>query len=113
MELFARLSAFADPSHTQREILRLHPSLPYTLRQATSDDTIPLSSPVTSHTGQQLSSVPIKSGTVVIVPIHAMNMSKEVYGEDADEFRMERWSEEGVGKGAVGAWGHQITFWGG
>ncbi|ORY79262.1 putative cytochrome P450 [Leucosporidium creatinivorum] len=96
-----------------REILRLHPSLPYTLREATSDDSIPLSTPVTSQAGQQLTAVPIKSGTVVMIPIYAMNRSRKVYGEDADEFRMERWTEEGVGKGAAGAWGQQITFWGG
>jgi cytochrome P450 len=57
--------------------------------------------------------VPIKSGTVVMIPIYAMNRSKEVYGEDANEFRLERWTEEGVAQGAAGVWGQQITFWGG
>ncbi|KAJ7600568.1 cytochrome P450 [Mycena floridula] len=73
------------------EILRLHPPLADTLRDAAENDVLPLSSPITTRTGDVVSSVAIPKGTSVVVPIRTLNTSETFWGPDAKEFRPERW----------------------
>ena len=42
-----------------------------------------------------IESIPVKANTRIIVGIYAANRSKDIWGEDADEWRPERWLEEG------------------
>ncbi|GAA6020392.1 hypothetical protein JCM10207_002092 [Rhodosporidiobolus poonsookiae] len=77
------------------EILRFEPVAPTARREATTDDVLPLSKPVQSATdpSKSISSVPIKKGQQLFLPVYAVHRNPDVYGEDADEFRPERWLE--------------------
>jgi cytochrome P450 len=63
------------------ETLRLYPTVPITMRQAIRD----------SDLGGQ----PIPKGVTVILSMWQMNRSPEVWGEEAGEFRPERWITDG------------------
>ena len=61
-----------------RETLRLVPALHSFLRVATQDDVLP-----DSKGGEGFC---IRKGTIVHVPVEAMNMDREIWGEDAWNF---------------------------
>jgi cytochrome P450 len=115
-----------------RELIRMLPSIPSTvrtflglrsgdvrefspegsrahrkIREATQDDIIPLAHPITTSTGETLTSIPIRKGQVVHLPIENVNMSTHIWGPDAREFKPERWlrpdtSVEAEGSGGEG-----------
>ncbi|BGP16891.1 hypothetical protein JCM10213_007336 [Rhodosporidiobolus nylandii] len=96
-----------------REILRLEAPVTATVRHAAHDDHIPLSSPIPSAVdpSRTISSITVEEGQTIFIPILAVNRNKEIFGEDADEFRPERWIEgEGEKKTNVGAWSNILTF---
>jgi cytochrome P450 len=70
-----------------RETLRLCPPVHGTIRVATSTDSIPVSSPVTMRDGSVVDSITIGKGSYVHIPIEGLNMSKDVWGEDAAVFK--------------------------
>nr|GAT56756.1 predicted protein [Mycena chlorophos] len=74
------------------ETLRLHPALPETTRQAQVDDIVPLSEPVVTATGETVDRITVLKDTVVTVSIRYMNRATALWGEDAFEFKPERWS---------------------
>ena len=54
--------------------------------------------------GVRMKAVPIPKGTVVSISILGSNYKKEVWGEDAFEFKPERWMTDrvgGIGKNGV------------
>ena len=53
--------------------------------------------PIKSPTGEEIKQVFIPKGTSVIVAIDRMNRSKKIFGEDAEEFKPERWLPGGSG----------------
>ena len=61
------------------ETLRLYPPAPGTVRKAA----VPT----------RIGNVPIPQGTEVTIPIWAINRTKALWGEDAAEFKPERWLE--------------------
>lgn len=70
------------------EVLRLHPPVPKNARVANKDTTLP-------HGGgpEGLDPILIRKGQNVIYCIYVMHRNQAIYGEDANEFRPERWSE--------------------
>ncbi|KAF8623174.1 hypothetical protein AX17_007530 [Amanita inopinata Kibby_2008] len=74
-----------------QEVLRLHPAVPEIITIAAEDDVMPFSTPVTTTTGDKLTSLPIPKGTVVTVPIALINRSEAFWGPDAKQFIPERW----------------------
>ncbi|TFY57970.1 hypothetical protein EVJ58_g6705 [Rhodofomes roseus] len=117
-----------------RETLRLHAPVTLTMRVAGVDDVVPVARPVIDRRGRACSEIHVRKGDIITVPIQAMNKSKEVWGEDAEVFRPERWllsgeegesDDEGEGSslgregrpgrgqkkaGAPGLWGNMLTF---
>ncbi|RAL03376.1 cytochrome P450 [Aspergillus ibericus CBS 121593] len=71
---------------TLKETLRLYAVVPINQRAATIDTTIPVGG---GPDGEAPVFVP--KGTEVYYSVHVMHRSKELWGDDADVFRPERW----------------------
>jgi len=71
------------------ESLRLYPVVPANTREATEDTTLPLG-------GGPDGAAPIfvKKGGLVAWSVYAMHRRKDYFGEDAEEFRPERWLDD-------------------
>ncbi|RDX47322.1 cytochrome P450 [Lentinus brumalis] len=74
-----------------RETLRVYAPVTSTGRIATKDLVLPLSAPVRGRDGRLVSEIVVPEGTVVIAHFQAINSSKELWGEDAEEWKPERW----------------------
>lgn len=101
-----------------KEVLRLFPPLITMERVATKDTVLPLSRPIRTRDGHQISAIPLKAGTTVMMGLAAANRSKFVWGEDAREFKPERWedvekTEKDRSKSLPGVWSSILTFLGG
>lgn len=75
-----------------REALRFIPPVHSSLRVAMQDDEIPTSYPVKTRMQDGsvvdgLKSVKVSKGSFVHVPIEAFNLDKEIWGDDAWEFK--------------------------
>ncbi|KAK7036765.1 hypothetical protein VNI00_011431 [Paramarasmius palmivorus] len=98
-----------------RETLRTKAVLRSITRVAARDEVIPLHNPVKrKSTGVLTYEIPVKAGTTLEVPLReGINMSKEIWGEDAAIFRPERWIDPaGLPETAklVKAQGHILSF---
>ncbi|TIB68806.1 cytochrome P450 [Wallemia mellicola] len=101
-----------------KEVLRLFPPLITMERIATKDTVLPLSRPICTTDGHHISAIPLKAGTTVMMGLAAANRSKFVWGEDAREFKPDRWddiekSEKDKSKSLPGVWSSILTFLGG
>ncbi|KAI0640269.1 PAH-inducible cytochrome P450 monooxygenase PC-PAH 1 [Trametes polyzona] len=94
-----------------KEVLRLHPIVYGLIREATRDDVLPLSAPLTTSTGEVVDEIPIPKGTPCNVSIWAYNRLPQIWGPDADEFNPNRWIEhEKLGQTYVGVTSNLMTF---
>lgn len=96
-------------------MLRLRAPVPGTQREAAEDDIIPLSAPITLKNGQQISSLPVKKGTGLYIPLNSVNLLTSIWGEDAKTWRPERFLEnlpESVAAATSGftLYSHLFTF---
>ncbi|KZT70526.1 cytochrome P450 [Daedalea quercina L-15889] len=97
-----------------REALRIHPPVRHTIRMARQDDVIPFGTPFEDRRGRVHDHVRIRKGMEVLIPIQSMNTSKAIWGEDAFDFRPERWEEQpALAQSIPGIWGNLMTFLGG
>ncbi|KAI0328399.1 cytochrome P450 [Cubamyces sp. BRFM 1775] len=97
-----------------RETLRLHSPVTFIVREAKKDDVIPLSEPYTDRYGRVHKEIRIAKGNRVALPVIAMHRLKEIWGEDAMEFKPERWQQPPEEISAIpGVWGHLLAFSGG
>lgn len=62
-------------------------------RRAKADMTMPLSAPMLLADGTATSSLFVPKGTMIIIAIHSSNSNKAVWGEDAEEWKPERWMD--------------------
>ncbi|KAJ6454980.1 hypothetical protein C8R45DRAFT_767233, partial [Mycena sanguinolenta] len=76
------------------EVLRLYPAFPLSERVATEDCILPLSQPMETTTGVEISELPIKKGQCVYVAIASYKRLTSVWGPDAHELRPSRWLEK-------------------
>lgn len=97
--LFEELKDMKYLRATLNESLRVHPVVPANSRQAIVDTVLP-------HGGGKDGRSPmfVSKGTIVSYAVHAMHHRKELFGEDADEFRPERWLDEEGKKGLRVGW---------
>ncbi|EEB96390.1 hypothetical protein MPER_04485 [Moniliophthora perniciosa FA553] len=99
-----------------REVLRLYPPVPSTTRVAVKDDIIPLGEGYIGKDGKMKDHVCFKKGQTILIDIQAINRSKKIWGEDAHEFKLDRWDDlpsTVAGSGIPGVWSHMLTFLGG
>ncbi|KAH9840926.1 cytochrome P450 [Rhodofomes roseus] len=74
-----------------KETLRLNPPPSQVSRQLCKDVVAPISSPITGKDGRLRKEVVIPKGTIVFIGILASNINPAVWGEDAAEWKPERW----------------------
>ncbi|KAG6840854.1 hypothetical protein C0991_003725 [Blastosporella zonata] len=73
-----------------RETLRLCSPVHSTIRVATADDQIPVSHPVVLQDGtvvEKGGSISIRKGSYIHIPIEGLNLSTDIWGSDAMEFK--------------------------
>ncbi|KAJ7464545.1 cytochrome P450 [Mycena latifolia] len=73
------------------EILRLHPPVDNTTREAMVDDVIPISEAITTASGDVVNSIAVPKGSLITVSMRCMNRSEVFWGPNAKEFEPERW----------------------
>ena len=78
------------------EVLRLYPPIPMTIRVAAEDTT--------------LAGLFIPKNTTIFLPPWAVNTSKELWGDDATEFKPDRWLGEGKANGGAESNYSNLTF---
>ncbi|KAL2059151.1 hypothetical protein ABVK25_000443 [Lepraria finkii] len=81
------------------ESLRLYPIVPENSRMAVVDTVLPLGG---GEDGK--SPIFVKNGKMVHWSLYVMHRRKDIYGEDAEEFRPERWLDGEEGKGLRVGW---------
>ncbi|KAL0061119.1 hypothetical protein AAF712_012113 [Marasmius tenuissimus] len=74
-----------------RETLRMYPAAITSSREALKDSVLPLSKPMTGVDGTPITEVFVPKGTVVHIGVRAANQDRTVWGEDAAEWKPERW----------------------
>ncbi|OSX62243.1 hypothetical protein POSPLADRAFT_1046615 [Postia placenta MAD-698-R-SB12] len=94
-----------------RETLRLHPPIHTSIRVAEKDDVIPLDTLYVDAKGRTHDYVRVTKGTIIDVPIVALNRSKELWGDDAHEFKYE--SVPAAIHAVPGIWSNTMAFLGG
>lgn len=62
--------------------------------QVNEDDTIPLGQPIVTPSGAVIDSLPVAKGTIIRMPIAALNRSEALWGPDATTFDPTRWFEK-------------------
>ncbi|KAI0249650.1 cytochrome P450 [Lactifluus subvellereus] len=97
-----------------KESMRLNPIVWMLGRVASRDDVIPLAFPITTTSGEQVSSIPVKKGTAIDLAIHVYQRLPEVWGEDAEEWNPDRFlNAENSKQTSVGIYGNLLNFSGG
>ncbi|TFY62571.1 hypothetical protein EVJ58_g3785 [Rhodofomes roseus] len=74
-----------------RETLRLYPPATLLSREALEDTVLPLSQPIRCPDGRFMHELPIAKGTEIIMGVLGSNTNKELWGEDALEWKPDRW----------------------
>ncbi|CCO36563.1 Taurochenodeoxycholic 6 alpha-hydroxylase [Rhizoctonia solani AG-1 IB] len=94
-----------------RECLRVHSPVPNVGREAAHNVQIPVSKPYKDKYGVEHEYISLQKGDMIIVPVLTLNNMKEIWGEDAEDFKPERWDNlpESVNE-MPGVWGHLMTF---
>lgn len=64
--------------------------------------TLPLHFPVRSSSGAELSAIAIPENTIVLISILAANRNRAIWGDDANEWKPERWLSSPEGKNGPG-----------
>ncbi|KAL1726664.1 cytochrome P450 [Schizophyllum commune] len=97
-----------------KEVLRFYAPVPWMARVATRDDVVPLARPYTATKARERGQIVVKKGQQFMLSIHNLHRAKEVWGEDADEFRPQHWENlPDTVKSVPSIWSHLFTFSGG
>ncbi|KZV75654.1 cytochrome P450 [Peniophora sp. CONT] len=94
-----------------REAMRIHAPIFSSERVAMQDDIVPLKEPYIDKTGVVCHQICVRKGDIFSIPVSILNRSTEVWGEDAHEFRPERWDHiPDAVKEIPGVWSNMLTF---
>ncbi|KAI9513465.1 cytochrome P450 [Russula earlei] len=97
--------------YVTREVLRLHAPVSNTERVVDADVVVPLSEPFIDRYGVKRHEFRLQKGDVVVIPILAVHRLKSLWGEDANEFKPERWEAiPETAKVIPGVFGNLLTF---
>ncbi|THG93595.1 hypothetical protein EW026_g7680 [Hermanssonia centrifuga] len=100
-----------------RETLRLYPPVSFVTREAERDIVLPLSEPIQGVDGTPMKEILVPNGTTVIIGIRACNRNKAIWGEDALEWKPDRWLDSVPGSvkeaRVPGIYANLMTFLGG
>ncbi|KAJ3532760.1 hypothetical protein NM688_g7376 [Phlebia brevispora] len=100
-----------------RETLRLYPPASVASRETQKEIVMPLSEPIQGVDGTMISEIIVPKGTMVIVGIRSCNRNKRIWGDDALEWKPERWLDSlpsAVKEAKVpGVYANLMTFLGG
>ncbi|CAO1621705.1 unnamed protein product [Parajaminaea phylloscopi] len=88
---FEKLHELGYLERVTAEVMRLHPPVHSTNREPIQDSFIPLSTPVRRKDGTLVDRIPVKKGQALIISIVTYNRRKDIWGEDAAEFKPDRW----------------------
>jgi cytochrome P450 len=89
---FANLKSCTYLQYVLNEILRLYPSVPINSRRCVRDTTLPRGGGADGN-----SPVYIRRGQEINYLVHVMHHRKDIWGEDVEEFKPERWQGKRVG----------------
>ncbi|TCD68997.1 cytochrome P450-dit2 [Steccherinum ochraceum] len=97
-----------------RETLRLYAPVPIMTRETNQDSVLPLHTPIKGKDGQLLDEIAVPANTTVIIGILASNRSQALWGDDANEWKPERWLAplpDSLTEARVpGVYSHLMTF---
>ncbi|KAK7688291.1 hypothetical protein QCA50_008661 [Cerrena zonata] len=100
-----------------RESLRLYPPFSFINRETQKDIVMPLSQPMRGVNGNYLQEILVPKDTAVLIAIRASNRHRDLWGDDANEWRPERWLSplpKAVEDAHMpGVYSNQMTFMGG
>ncbi|KNZ71834.1 Cytochrome P450 3A4 [Termitomyces sp. J132] len=74
-----------------KEVLRLHPVVYGPFLAPAEDDVLPLSKPIKTLDGKEISALPVGKGQVIHVSISGYNRLRDIWGEYPHDFIPERW----------------------
>ncbi|VDB91027.1 unnamed protein product [Peniophora sp. CBMAI 1063] len=81
-----------------KETMRFDTVVPYLSRVATQDDVIPLSKPIRTSEGEEISEVLVPKDTRVFVSSIGYSLNENVWGTDANVWRPARWMDETIAR---------------
>ncbi|KAF9230507.1 cytochrome P450 [Melanogaster broomeanus] len=100
-----------------RETLRLYPPATFSVRTAQKDILLPFSTPIKGINGAEMYDIVVPRGTKSVISILAANRNREIWGEDALEWKPDRWLKPlplSVTDACIpGIYSHLMTFLGG
>ncbi|VDC00282.1 unnamed protein product [Peniophora sp. CBMAI 1063] len=97
-----------------RETLRAYAPVFATDRTAVRDDIVPLRTPIVGTDGVVRNEIHVSKGDNIVFMIQVLNQWEEYWGEDAHQFRPERWSQlPDAVKELPGVFGNMLTFFAG
>lgn len=85
---FAKLKGCRYLQHFLQEVLRLHPTVPLNQRSAAKDTTLP-----TGGGPDGKSPIAVFKGQGVLYSVYVMQRRKDLWGEDAEEFKPQRFEQ--------------------
>jgi len=74
-----------------KETLRLHAPTLWMTRRTLKDTVMPVSKPIHGVDGTPMNEIPLAAGTDIMVGIWHANINPDVWGEDVNEWKPERW----------------------
>ncbi|OAX43385.1 cytochrome P450 [Rhizopogon vinicolor AM-OR11-026] len=93
-----------------KEVLRFHPIAPTLVREANSDDVIPLAQPIETKSGKIIHELPISKGQGITASICTYNRLKSIWGEDADQWNPNRFLDGNMERSSLGVFANLMTF---